>query len=350
MHTCRKWRRIAFASQEALHLRLFCTHGTPVQKTLHFWPAALPIVVEYGGLPTLDPPAPMDEDNIIAALKQSHRVISISLTVTRSLIEKLFAIEKTFSEIQDVVLLSRDDFPLIRPITFRWGQGLRRLHSTRVGFLALHQFLSSSTNLTDLQLREVFSPFQFPTEMLMKVLSKLGRSQLRSLSLHFSSTVFYHCSVPPSSESIFLPVLTRLNYQGGKAYLMGIVARIHAPFLKDIKITFFDSPMFAAPIFKNFAHLYKSRCRAHMLPSDTTIAISLTQPGVPTRIKLQMQKSPKVQIRHDFFSFFPFNYEGELCISTTDLRGMKSLKLLNQFTGKYLFHLDTNYSILFCNH
>ena len=62
--------------------------------------------MEYGGLPTLDPPVPEDEDNIITALKQSDRVISISLTVTSSLMEKLSAIEKPFSELQDLVLLS----------------------------------------------------------------------------------------------------------------------------------------------------------------------------------------------------------------------------------------------------
>jgi hypothetical protein len=31
-----------------LRLRLFCTHGTPVLKTLDCWPT-LPIVVQYGG-------------------------------------------------------------------------------------------------------------------------------------------------------------------------------------------------------------------------------------------------------------------------------------------------------------
>jgi hypothetical protein len=68
VHICRKWRRIVFfASQRALRLRLFCTHGTPVLTTLDWWPA-LPIVVEYGGSPTLDPPAPEDEDNIVVAL------------------------------------------------------------------------------------------------------------------------------------------------------------------------------------------------------------------------------------------------------------------------------------------
>ncbi|KAH9043476.1 hypothetical protein EDB83DRAFT_2553967, partial [Lactarius deliciosus] len=72
VHICRRWRRIVFASQQALHLRIICTHGTPVLKTLDCWPA-IPIVVKYGGSVDLDPPAPEDEDNILAALKQSDR-------------------------------------------------------------------------------------------------------------------------------------------------------------------------------------------------------------------------------------------------------------------------------------
>ncbi|KAN0126217.1 hypothetical protein V8E53_015262 [Lactarius tabidus] len=64
-----------------------CTHATPILKIklkiLDHWPA-LPIVVQYGGLPGHNPPAPEDEDNIMAALKQSDRVASISRTVTSS--------------------------------------------------------------------------------------------------------------------------------------------------------------------------------------------------------------------------------------------------------------------------
>ena len=158
VHTCRKWRRIALASQGALHLRLFCTHGTPVQKTLDCWPT-LPIVVQYGGLIALGPPTPEDEDHIMAALKQSGRVISISLTITTSLLKKLFTIEGEFSELQDIVLHSQDGLPLTMPNAFRWGQRLRRLHSTGVTFPALLQLLSSSTNLIDLQLHEFFFPW-----------------------------------------------------------------------------------------------------------------------------------------------------------------------------------------------
>jgi hypothetical protein len=66
----------------------------------------MPIVVQYGGLLALDPPTPEDEDDIVAALKQSDCVTSISLTVTGSLVEKLSAIDGPFSELEDLVLLS----------------------------------------------------------------------------------------------------------------------------------------------------------------------------------------------------------------------------------------------------
>ncbi|KAH9052268.1 hypothetical protein EDB87DRAFT_536172 [Lactarius vividus] len=127
VHICRKWRHIVFASQQALHLRLFCTHGTPVLKTLGCWPA-LPLVVQYGG----DPPAPEDEDNVVAALKQSDRVSSISLTVTSSLLEKISTIERSFSELEVLVLVYRDNTQSALPSasSFRWGSRLRTLHLT----------------------------------------------------------------------------------------------------------------------------------------------------------------------------------------------------------------------------
>ena len=78
-HVCRIWRRIILVSPLELRLQLFCTHGTPVSKILDFW-LTLPIVAGYGGSLALDPPAPEDENNIMAALKQSDRVITIFLS------------------------------------------------------------------------------------------------------------------------------------------------------------------------------------------------------------------------------------------------------------------------------
>ncbi|KAH9175944.1 hypothetical protein EDB89DRAFT_2227114 [Lactarius sanguifluus] len=177
---CRKWRQIVFASQQALRLRLFCTPGTPVLKTLDLWPA-LPIVVQYGGSLAHGPPAPEDEDNIMAALKQSARVSSIHLAVTRSLREAFNAIEAPFSELEDLVLLSQDGVRLTLPNTFRWGPHLHSLHLTRITFPGLSQLLCSSKNLVELQLHGVFKALQLSPDALADALS--GMTQLRTLSL-----------------------------------------------------------------------------------------------------------------------------------------------------------------------
>ena len=352
MHTCRKWRHIVFESQRALHLRLFCTHGTRVQKILGCWPA-LPIVVQYGGLPTLSPPTAEDEENIMVALKQSDRVISISLTITTSLLKKLSTIEGAFSELQDLVLRSRDGVALTMPSAFRWGQRLRHLYSTGIAFPVHLQslYLGSSTNLIDLQLLDAFPPWKFPLEMLMKVLSKLG--QLRSFSLHFRSTDHRYL-ISPTTEIIFLPVLTRLNYRGNMAYLKGIVTSIDAPFLEDIEITSFDNPTVAHSELNEFVGWYKSR-RGVFFSSKPTISIAVTQLGTPMQFNLQLlRKSSRMQISslaQFCLDSSPslFNDEGDLYIITARLsvqmnssHSREFLELLNQVTGKKSFQLDMN--------
>ena len=360
MHTCRKWRRIVVASQRVLRLRLFCTHGTPVQKSLDCWPS-LPIVVQYGGLPALSPPAPEDEDNIVAALKRSDRVISISLTVTISLMEKLSAIKKPFSELQDLVLLSQDGAPLTLPRTFRCGQRLRRLHSTGIAFPALMQPLypSSSTNLIDLQLHDAFLPWQISTVILPVILKDVlsEMTKLRSLSLHFCSAVDYHFPLTPYGERIVLPFLTSLNYRGSVAYLEGIFAILDAPSLKDIEITF-DNPFLALPKFKKFIdriEMHRSHCEAFLLPSEPIVLMSSKSSGAFMRLLLQslgkpslMQISSMAQICVDLAPFL-WNDEGYICISTTrpsewidrSCSG-ELLGHLNPFTGEKSIHLRLN--------
>ena len=295
----------------------------------------------------------------MVALEQSDRVISISLTITPSLLEKLSTIEGVFLELQDLVLLSQDDIPLTLLSTFRCGQRLRRLHSTRVAFPALLQplFASSSTNLIDLQLHDAFLPWVISPIVLKDVLSEM--TQLRSLSLHFCSSTNCHFPLPLYGECPVLPALTSLNFQGSIAYLEGIVTTIEAPSLEDIDITS-DDPFLALSKFKvliDQIEMHRSHCRAHILSSEPTISISLTQPGAPIRLKLQALYKPSsihiylmAQICNP--SPFLFNGEGDLRISTTrpsilmdSAHSRELLELLNQFTGKRLFHLNMNHSM-----
>jgi hypothetical protein len=354
VHICRRWRRIVLASQQALHIQLFLTLGTPVLKTLDCWPA-LPIVVQYGGSTALDQPAPEDGDNIVAALKQSDRVSSISLTVTSSLLDKLSAIERPFSQLEDLVLLSQDSVPLTLPNAFRWGSRLRSLHLTGITFPSPLRLLYSSRNLVDLQLHELY-PQHFSQETLTNALS--GMAQLRSLSLHFVFTTDYIGVLSPSSgKRLVLPALTRLKFRGITKYLEGLVARIDAPRLGDIEVTFLNEHNFDLSELSGFIdriEMHKLHRRAHFLFSELAVCISLVQlGGAPTCIKLQVfceqlseQLYSMARICIDFSAVLS-NVE-DLRISVTrqsnwgDVMGW--LMLINSFTGVKWLYVSENIS------
>ena len=357
---CRKWRHIVFASQRALRLQLLCTHGTPVLKILDYWPT-LPIVIQFGGPRAPCPPAIEDEDDIMAALMQSDRVSSISLTVTNSLLEKLSAIEKPFSELEELVL-SRDGVPLTLPSAFRWGERLRTLHLTRAAIPILPVLLSPCTGLVDLQLHKIpkigyFSPIAFAT-----ALSKM--THLRLLSLHFLSFTLprnYRDLSLQSGERVALLSLTRLKYRGTSEYLDSFVVRIDAPLLRDIDIRFFSQPTMAAfqlSRFINRIEMLKSHRQANILSSENAISISFTQPEVPLRLELQIsckllarQLSCMAQICIGLFSFL--RGVEDLCISVTRTKSEQDdgghdewLELTRPFIGTKWVHVVGEHSTI----
>ena len=353
-HVCRRWRQIILRSPLGLHLRLFCTHGRPVLKTLDCWPA-FPIIVQYGGAPNLCPPATEDDDNIIAALKQSGRVTSISLTATRSLVEKLSAISEPFSDLEELSLLSRDDLQVTLPGTFRWGPRLHTLHSTRIAFVSFPQLLLPSQNLVDLQLHEIPSTGYFPPEAFANALS--GMTQLRTLSLHFLSLPprRRYLSLPsPSGERIVLPALTRLEYRGTSKYLDSFVARIDAPCLGDIDITFFSQPTMDASQLGRFIERIEMQTflrRAEVRTSAHAISISFTNSSTSTPLQLQIscrqldwQLSCMTQVCHQFS---PFLFRvAELSLNMTEsssgqneVSGEQWLELIRSFNGARSFRV-----------
>ena len=292
MHICHKWRRIVFDSQRALRLQLVCTHEMPVLKALDCFPT-LSIVVQYGGSPALDPPALEDEENIVAALTHSDRISSIHLTVTNSLLEKLSAIKGSFSELEDLILLSRNGAQLALPNTFQWGPRLRCLDLNRVTFPSLLPLLESSKNLVDLYLHKALDPSCFPPEALTNAFS--GMVQLQSLSLHFPSTSNYLASPLPSRELVVLPALTRLNFQGTTEFLERLVARIDTPILGNIEVTFVEKSNFDLSQLCKFTTrigMHKLPRRADILSSEHAVSISLTRPGDSHCLKLRSFRKP----------------------------------------------------------
>jgi hypothetical protein len=238
---CQRWRQIVHTSPLGLNLHLYCTYGTPILKALDCWPT-LPIILQYGGVPNLDPPAPGDEVNIITVLKQSGCVSSISLTVTSSLLKKLSTISEPFSELGELCFLSLDNKNPNLPSTFRWGPRLRTLHSTGIGLPSLPQLLSVSQGLVDLQLYEIPAAGCFSPDAFANALSEM--SQLEALSLGFRSLPprRNYLNLPPTGEYAVLPSLTDLKYRETSKYLDSLVARVDAPHLRDIQIIFFSQP------------------------------------------------------------------------------------------------------------
>lgn len=317
-------------------------------QALNCWPA-LPILVNYGGLPNLNPPATEDDDNIITALKPSDRVFLISLTVTRSLLRKLSVISEPFLELEELTLFSRENTPPVLPSTFRWGPRLRTLHSTRIAFLSFPHLLLPSQNLVEIQLNEIPIAGYFSPEALANALS--GMTQLQSLSLHFLSLPArrnYLSLPPPPGERIVLPALTRLKYRGSSKYLDSFVARIDAPHLEDIDITFFSQPTMDASQLGRFierTEMQTSIGQASVETSPNAISISFISTHASTPLRLQIpcqqldwQLSNMAQIC-DRFSPFLFRVKN-LTINTikssSGLAGVGSeawLELIRSFVG-----------------
>ena len=260
-------------------------------KTLDCWPP-LPLVVNYGGTPIVNPPAPEDVDNIIKALKQSDRVKSISLTLTNLLLGKLSTISEPFSELEELVLISQNSLQLTLPSAFQWGSRICTLHVTRIAIPSLPPLLSSSTDLVDLQLHEIPTAGYFSPQVLANVLS--GASHLRSLSLHFLSFPprrNYVNLPPPGGHHIILPVLTCIKYRGISKYLDDFVARIDTPHLRDIDITFFSQPTMDALQLGQFierTELQTTLTEAKMKISAHAISISFRNSTISTRLRLQI--------------------------------------------------------------
>jgi hypothetical protein len=291
-HVCQRWRRIIFESPRGLDLRLYCTYGTPVLKTLEYWPP-LPLVLNYGGSPELNPPAPEDEKNIMAALKQSDHVRFISLTVTTSLVEKLSTISEPITELEEINLLSRDDLQLTLPDVFRSGPRLRTLRSTRIAIPALPQLLSPPTGLVELQLHEIPKLGYFCPKAFANALS--GATRLETLSLHFHSLPprRNHLRMPlrSDSERTVLSALTFLKYRGTSKFLDSFVARIDAPRLEDIDITFSSQPTMDASQLGRFierTEMQISLLQADIVISTDAISISFTSSSTSTPLRLQI--------------------------------------------------------------
>ena len=255
-HVCRRWRSIVFQSPRRLNLRLLCTPKTPTQDMSDVWPP-LPLIIH-------DPcrNGTSGVDNIVAALQHNDRVTQIQLACFSSSqlgrVTDSTAIRRPFPELTDLRLGGfvygglESALPIL-PDSFLGGSApcLRSLVLYRVPFPGLPKLLLSTTRLVHLNLYYIPPSGYISPESMATSLSAL--TSLESLRIRFryprprpALEKNRHLTPPPLKRSI-LPNLTLIVFKGACEYLEEILARIDAPRLHKMHITFFNQIIFDTP-------------------------------------------------------------------------------------------------------
>jgi hypothetical protein len=250
-HVCRRWRSVVFGSPSFLGLRLVCRPRTPIQLA-GIWPPLPIIVTNY--LRT-DRPMPEDYD-FDAAIIHPDRVCEIHLVfLTSSQLQRLAsARQEQFPALVHLTLHFKDNLngpARPAPALPDWFLGgftprLESLELNSIPFPALPKLLLSATDLVRLTLQHIPHSGYFSPEAIVTALAVLAN--LTYFIIEFESPLsrpdLLEIRLPLPPTRIALPALTRFQFQGASEYLDDVVARIDAPLLDTIWITFFHQLTF----------------------------------------------------------------------------------------------------------
>ena len=285
VHVCRTWRSIVFGSQCRLNLRVYCTGSTPVKETLDIWPL-LPIVITVDNYHQM-----RSVYNINSALEHKDRIRELILQpVTSWQLRKFFqlaAVRQPFPVLTHLKVRDLGDGPPMDvPASFLGGSAplLQTLWLDLVPFPGLPGFLLSATHLVDLRLWKIphsgyISPWALATSLAL--LTSLKTLHIGFESLNSSRIVRPYQKIQgPFSRMLILPVLTELLFKGADEYLEELVARIDAPLLNTLHITFFklDRLIFDTLQLMQFISRtlkFKAHDKAHVVFSDAEASVIL---------------------------------------------------------------------------
>ncbi|KAN0126443.1 hypothetical protein V8E52_000083 [Russula decolorans] len=258
-HVCRRWRRVLFQSPRRLNLRLICTPKTPARDTLDIWPPFPLIIRDVDGIfDDIFDDEPSNVENIIAALEHNDRVCQIELKYITSsnlgCLTNSAAMLKPFPELTDFrVDIFVDDGPApILPNSFLGGTAprLRSLILDGVPFPGLPKLLLSATHLVVLSLYDIPCSGYVLPEAMATSLSALNNLEFLRLNFRYPrprpSQGSRRLPLPPLTRSI-LPRLIKIRFKGASEYLEEIWARIDAPRLNELHMTFFNQIIFDTP-------------------------------------------------------------------------------------------------------
>ena len=244
-HVCQRWRSLTLSSASYLRLSLVCTNGTPVENMLAHSPP-LPLTVDYRGKSiTVE-----DEEGILLALEQRHRVRHLRLALPIQNLQKLVkAIDEEFPILEYLVVdpWPKDSTALVLPETLQTPH-LRHLWLSRFTFPVRPRLHPTAAGLVTLFLVIEHRSTCFQPNVLRQWISFMP--QLERLVIVFSFPVSGHdverqLTHTPITTHITLPNLRLFLFKGASAYLEAFIYQITAPRLKRLHIQFFKEPTFS---------------------------------------------------------------------------------------------------------
>ena len=278
VHVCRKWRNVAFGSPRRLNLRLCCKARTLVMETLDVWPL-LPIIIRVHGCEM------RGVDNIIAALDHNDRICQMELIdIPSSQMEKvLAAMQQPFPGLTRLELRPSDEIAPVVPSSFLGVSSpcLQTLILDCIPFPRLSKLLLSATHLVRLNLYRIPHSGYISPEVMASCLSVLTR--LDNFIISFDSPQrrpdWNSRRLPPRTRTL-LPVLSLFLFKGVTEYLEDLVARIEAPLLDKLTITFFNQLIYDTPQAIQFilrTPKFKASDEARVAFSDARVWVTFPQ-------------------------------------------------------------------------
>ena len=248
VHVCRLWRSLVFQSPRHLNLRLDCTPKKQM-RDMDIWPPLPLIVRDFFDIF----PDASSVDNTIAALEYNDRVSQIELeSFPLEYVANSEAMQKPFPELTHLKLgTTNNDGPILRD-SFLGGSAprLRTLNLINVPFPGLPKLLLSATQLVNLELYDIphFGSGYVPPEEIATCLSALTGLEYLCLYFRYVRPVLEIRRPPaPQLTRSIIPSLTKIQFQGKSEYLEQILARIDAPRINELCITFFNQFIFDTP-------------------------------------------------------------------------------------------------------
>ena len=251
VHVCQRWRGVVFESPRRLDLRLVCTRRTPARDMLEIWPSLPLLIWDFDNRTE-------GVDEIISVLEHNDRVVEIHFFgVDGSEWENILAaMQVPFPELTRLLLhLRNNEIVSVLPNLFLGGSAPRLESLMLKGFPypGLLTLLLSATHLVDLHLENIPHSGYISPEAMVTALSAL--TSLARLSFEFESPQsrpHWASRCPPPLIRSVLPRLMSFQFRGVCEYLEDLVARIDAPQLQMLYITFFNQIVFDTPQFIQF--------------------------------------------------------------------------------------------------